>query len=83
MSPTHSHPLGGYSRQSSQNVQAGYLARNQLERLPLNIMGIPLSDPHNTIQPLQTVEPRRDNLRNSHECDLVRNPCMRGESQED
>jgi hypothetical protein len=46
-------------------------------------VGIPLSDPHSTIQPLQTVEPRRDNLHNSPECDLVRNPCMRGGSQED
>jgi hypothetical protein len=44
-------------------------------------MGIPSSDPQYTIQPLQTVEPQRDNLCNLHECDLVRNPCVRGGSQ--
>jgi hypothetical protein len=44
-------------------------------------MGIPPSDPQYTIRPLQTVEPQRDNLHNSPECDLVRNPCVRGGSQ--
>jgi hypothetical protein len=44
-------------------------------------MGIPSSDPQYMIQPLQTVEPRRDNLHNSLECDLVHNPCVRGGSQ--
>jgi hypothetical protein len=44
-------------------------------------MGIPSSDPQYMIRPLQTVEPWRDNLHNSPECDLVRNPCVRGGSQ--
>jgi hypothetical protein len=44
-------------------------------------MDIPSSDPQYMIQPLQTVKPRRNNLRNSPECDLVRNPCVRGGSQ--
>jgi hypothetical protein len=44
-------------------------------------VGIPSSDPQYTIWPLQTVEPQRDNVRNSPECDLVRNPCVRGGSQ--
>jgi hypothetical protein len=38
-------------------------------------------NPQYTILPLQTVEPWRDNLYNSPECDLVRNPCVRGGSQ--
>jgi hypothetical protein len=44
-------------------------------------VGIPSSDPQYTIRPLQTVEPWRDNLCNSPECDLVCNPCVRGGSQ--
>jgi hypothetical protein len=44
-------------------------------------VGIPSSDPQYTIRPLQTVQPRRDNIRNSPECDLVRNPCVRAGSQ--
>jgi hypothetical protein len=46
-------------------------------------MGIPSSDPQYTIRPLQTVGPRRDNLCNSPECDLMHNPCVRGGSQQD
>jgi hypothetical protein len=45
------------------------------------IVDLSSSDPQYTIRPLQTVEPRRDNLCNSPECDLVRNPCVRGGSQ--
>jgi hypothetical protein len=44
-------------------------------------VGIPLSDPQYTVQPLQTIKPWRDNLHNSLECDLVRNLCVRGGSQ--
>jgi hypothetical protein len=45
-------------------------------------VGIPSSDPQYTIQPLQTIGPQKDNIRNSPECDLVRNPCVRGGSQQ-
>jgi hypothetical protein len=45
-------------------------------------VGIPSSDPQYMIQPLQTIEPQRDNLRNSPECDIMRNPCVRGGSQQ-
>ena len=38
----------GKSWQSDPHAKAGYLARNQLKRLPLIILGIPLSDPRNT-----------------------------------
>jgi hypothetical protein len=44
-------------------------------------VGIPSSDPQYTIRPLQIVEPQRDNLCNSLECDLMRNPYVRGGSQ--
>jgi hypothetical protein len=37
----------GDSRQSDPHARVGYLARNQLKRIPLIIVGIPLSDPHN------------------------------------
>jgi hypothetical protein len=38
----------GNNRQSDPHARAGYLAQNQLKRLPLIIVGIPWSDPHNT-----------------------------------
>jgi hypothetical protein len=44
---------------------------------------LPQSDPHNTIRPPQTVKPRRVSPRSSPECNLVRNPCVRGGSQAD
>ena len=49
--------------------------------LPHIIVGIPSSDPQYMIRLVQTVEPQRDNLCNSLECDLVHNPCVRGGSQ--
>jgi hypothetical protein len=44
---------------------------------------LPQSDPHNTIRPPQTVKPRRVSPRSLPECNLVRNPCVRGGSQAD
>ena len=46
-------------------------------------MGLPQSDPHNTIRPPQSVKPRRVSPRSLPECNLVRNPCVRGGSQAD
>jgi hypothetical protein len=37
----------GNNRQSDPRARVGYLARNQLERLPLIILGIASSDPRN------------------------------------
>jgi hypothetical protein len=45
---TNSSKAWGNSRQSNQHARAGYLARNQLKRIPLIIVGIPPSDPRNT-----------------------------------
>ena len=45
---TNNNKAWGNSRQSDPHARAGYLTRNQLKRLPLIIVGIPLSDPRNT-----------------------------------
>jgi hypothetical protein len=45
---TNNRTAWGNSQQSDPHARAGYLARNQLKRLPLIIVGIPLSDPRNT-----------------------------------
>ena len=46
-------------------------------------MDLPQIDPHNTIQPPQSVKPRRVSPRSLPEYDLVHNPCVRGGSQAD
>jgi hypothetical protein len=47
------------------------------------IVDLPQSDPHNTIRPPQIVKPQRVSPRSLPECNLVRNPCVRGGSQAD
>jgi hypothetical protein len=44
---TNNNKSWGNNQQSNPHTRAGYLARNQLERLPLIIVGIPSSDPYN------------------------------------
>ena len=80
MLPIRSQPLGGNSRQSNPNVRAGYRAQNQLKGFHAVIVDLPQSDPHNTILPPHSVKPQRVSPRSSPECNLVRNPCVRGGS---